>query len=203
MPSRACLDMDRVAADPGFAESRAPPARTAQPSPRQPPRIPAHVRFRAAEGFGSTTRLNVRSHVAGARGSLHSEIRNGACEHITERSRTHKRPGPCREQRSFAERALEKNVVLADLGRFLHEGAKATLDELERRASTDEPDFVVIDSFKAIAELLHKESNARSRSVIISSDTASALKLAATRVRGHLSKPVPIDRLLATIKGLH
>jgi circadian clock protein KaiC len=55
----------------------------------------------------------------------------------------------------------QQTVVLADLGRFLREGAQATLAELERRVADAEPDFVVIDSFKAIAELLRQESNAR------------------------------------------
>ncbi|MBA3463039.1 MAG: response regulator [Deltaproteobacteria bacterium] len=39
--------------------------------------------------------------------------------------------------------------------------------------------------------------------VVISSDTATAAKLAATHARAHLSKPVPIDRLLATLESLH
>jgi signal transduction histidine kinase/CheY-like chemotaxis protein len=38
--------------------------------------------------------------------------------------------------------------------------------------------------------------------VIISSDTASAVKLAANRTRGLLAKPVPLDQLLATIQNL-
>lgn len=39
--------------------------------------------------------------------------------------------------------------------------------------------------------------------VVISSDTATAAKVAATHARGHLPKPVPFDRLLATIQSLH
>lgn len=61
----------------------------------------------------------------------------------------------------FDQAALDHKIVLADLGRFLREGGKATLDELERRIAEDEPDFVVIDSFKAIAEHLRCEPNAR------------------------------------------
>lgn len=62
----------------------------------------------------------------------------------------------------FDQNMLERNMILADIGRFLRAGAKATLDELERRVADAEPDFVVIDSFKAIAELLRDDSNARS-----------------------------------------
>lgn len=38
--------------------------------------------------------------------------------------------------------------------------------------------------------------------VILSSDTAAAVRLAATRARAYLSKPVPIDRLLAMIESI-
>jgi len=39
--------------------------------------------------------------------------------------------------------------------------------------------------------------------VVVSSHTASAVKLAATRARAYLSKPVPFDRLLAMIESVH
>jgi CheY-like chemotaxis protein len=39
--------------------------------------------------------------------------------------------------------------------------------------------------------------------VIISSDTATAVKLAATQHRSHLPKPVPIEHLIATIQKIH
>jgi signal transduction histidine kinase len=39
--------------------------------------------------------------------------------------------------------------------------------------------------------------------VVVSSDTASAVKLAATRARGYLSKPVSFERLLAAIENVH
>lgn len=61
----------------------------------------------------------------------------------------------------FDPSALDQQVVLADLGRFLREGAAATLAELERRVADIEPDFVVVDSFKAIAELLRDELSER------------------------------------------
>jgi circadian clock protein KaiC len=54
-----------------------------------------------------------------------------------------------------------KQIVMGDLGRFMRDGAKAVLDELERRVAEEEPDFVVLDSFKAITELLRSEPNAR------------------------------------------
>lgn len=62
----------------------------------------------------------------------------------------------------FEEGALERTVTLADLGRFLRQGPQATLDEIQRRVAEVEPDFVVIDSFKALVELLRHESGARS-----------------------------------------
>src|SRR4051812_17303193 len=61
----------------------------------------------------------------------------------------------------FDEGALAEHVILCDLGKFLRDSARATLDELERRVSEVEPDFVVIDSFKAIAEMLAGEARAR------------------------------------------
>jgi circadian clock protein KaiC len=61
----------------------------------------------------------------------------------------------------FDPKALDQLITLADLGRVVRESAKATLDELERRIAQDEPDFVVIDSFKAIADLLRGDSTER------------------------------------------
>lgn len=57
---------------------------------------------------------------------------------------------------------LSKNqIIMGDLGRFMRDGCKAVLDELERRVAEHEPDFVVLDSFKVITELLQSEPNAR------------------------------------------
>lgn len=62
----------------------------------------------------------------------------------------------------FDPSALDQHIALADGGRFLRAGATATLAEIERRVADAEPDFLVVDSFKAIAELLRDESSGRS-----------------------------------------
>lgn len=61
----------------------------------------------------------------------------------------------------FDEALLENKVVMSDLGKFIREGSASVLRELEERVAKEEPDFVVIDSFKAIAELLRHESKGR------------------------------------------
>lgn len=62
----------------------------------------------------------------------------------------------------FDAAALDRNLVLADLGRALREGARATFDALDERVAAEEPDFVVIDSFKAIVDLLQHDPAGRS-----------------------------------------
>ncbi|MBA3541576.1 MAG: AAA family ATPase, partial [Deltaproteobacteria bacterium] len=61
----------------------------------------------------------------------------------------------------FDASLLEKHVMMTDLGKFVREGARAVLQELEDRVAREEPDFVVIDSFKAIAEPLRHDPNGR------------------------------------------
>jgi circadian clock protein KaiC len=56
---------------------------------------------------------------------------------------------------------LEKQIVMSDLGKFIREGAASVLRELEDRVAKEEPDFVVIDSFKVIAELLRHDAKGR------------------------------------------
>lgn len=62
----------------------------------------------------------------------------------------------------FDGELLGTHVVMSDLGKFVREGAAATLAELERRVAEHEPDFVVIDSFKVVSELLRPQASARS-----------------------------------------
>lgn len=61
----------------------------------------------------------------------------------------------------FDPKLLDDRILMRDLGRFVREGAKALLTELELRVAKEEPDFVVIDSFKVIAELLRNDPNGR------------------------------------------
>lgn len=61
----------------------------------------------------------------------------------------------------FEAQLLDKQVVMSDLGQYVRQGAKAILSEIEARIAREEPDFVVIDSFKVIVELLRGEANAR------------------------------------------
>lgn len=62
----------------------------------------------------------------------------------------------------FDPELLDEHVVMSNLGKVIREGAAATLAELEKRVSDHEPAFVVIDSFKVVAELLRPEASARS-----------------------------------------
>lgn len=62
----------------------------------------------------------------------------------------------------FDPELIDQQIIMSDLGSFMREGAKSVLAELETRVAREEPSFVVLDSFKAIAELLQRESNARS-----------------------------------------
>ena len=61
----------------------------------------------------------------------------------------------------FDADVMNKQLMLGDLGKFVRDGAKAVLAELEARVAKEEPDFVVVDSFKAIAELVDREPDAR------------------------------------------
>lgn len=61
----------------------------------------------------------------------------------------------------------------------------------------------VMDGEAFCEECSHDTALADIPIVIISSDTASAVKLSGTRARGYLTKPVPIDQLLATVRGAH
>lgn len=56
---------------------------------------------------------------------------------------------------------LEKRVVFADLGAAIRKGAEETLEAIEQRVEEEEPDFVAIDSFRAIGELLRGRERLR------------------------------------------
>ncbi len=61
----------------------------------------------------------------------------------------------------FDPELIDHQIIMSDVGRFVREGAQSVLTEIETRVAREEPSFVVLDSFKAIAELLQRESNAR------------------------------------------
>ena len=56
---------------------------------------------------------------------------------------------------------LDEKILFVDLGRFLREGAEATLSEITARVEQHEPRLVAIDSFRSVAELLRGEAQAR------------------------------------------
>jgi circadian clock protein KaiC len=62
----------------------------------------------------------------------------------------------------FDADAFAKNVQLFDLGAALRAGADRAMSEIERRVEQVEPSFVVIDSFRAAADLLRGNEGARS-----------------------------------------
>jgi circadian clock protein KaiC len=58
----------------------------------------------------------------------------------------------------FDAQLLDKQIVLADLGSSLRaEGAEATLAELTARVEAEEPGLVVVDSFKALHDLIDRQ----------------------------------------------
>ncbi|NVJ24417.1 recombinase RecA [Myxococcus sp. AM011] len=57
----------------------------------------------------------------------------------------------------FDVELLDKQVIFVDLGGCVREGAERTLAEIEARVEKHEPDFVAIDSFRAIGELLQHQ----------------------------------------------
>jgi circadian clock protein KaiC len=54
----------------------------------------------------------------------------------------------------FDDAQIDRNVFFVDLGSAIRKGAEATLAHIESRVTELEPDFVVIDSFRAIGEVL-------------------------------------------------
>jgi circadian clock protein KaiC len=58
------------------------------------------------------------------------------------------------QQFSFFEAGLlERSIVFADLGSVIRKGAEATLSEISSRVEREEPEVVVIDSFKAVRDI--------------------------------------------------
>jgi circadian clock protein KaiC len=54
----------------------------------------------------------------------------------------------------FEESLLEARIVFADLGSVIRKGADATLAEISSRVEAEEAAVVVIDSFKAVRDIL-------------------------------------------------
>ena len=54
----------------------------------------------------------------------------------------------------FDESMLEGRIVFADLGGAIRQGAEATLNEISARVEREEPAVVVIDSFKALRDII-------------------------------------------------
>jgi circadian clock protein KaiC len=54
----------------------------------------------------------------------------------------------------FEESLLEARIVFADLGSVIRKGAEATLAEISSRVEAEEAAIVVIDSFKAVRDIL-------------------------------------------------
>jgi circadian clock protein KaiC len=67
------------------------------------------------------------------------------------------------QQFSFFDAALvDREVVFADLGAAIRKGAEATLEEITRRVEREEPAILVIDSFKAIRDVIGDAVSSRS-----------------------------------------
>ena len=54
----------------------------------------------------------------------------------------------------FEESLLERSIVFADLGSVIRKGAEATLAEISSRVEREQVEVVVIDSFKAVRDIL-------------------------------------------------
>ena len=54
----------------------------------------------------------------------------------------------------FDESLLQRRIVFADLGAVIRKGADATLTEISSRVEREEANVVVIDSFKAVRDIL-------------------------------------------------
>ncbi len=66
------------------------------------------------------------------------------------------------QQFSFFDASLlERQIVFADLGAVLRKGGEATLNEISSRVEREEPAIVVIDSFKAVRDLLSNAASVR------------------------------------------
>ena len=62
----------------------------------------------------------------------------------------------------FDARLIEDRVVFVDLGSALRrDGGEKTLAQMIERVESEEPDFVAIDSFKAIHDLLPNDGHSR------------------------------------------
>lgn len=66
----------------------------------------------------------------------------------------------------FDAKLLDGPVRFIDLGKEVREGAASVMSALEERVAEAEPDYVVIDSFKVVAELLREGSGAGARQMI-------------------------------------
>jgi circadian clock protein KaiC len=62
----------------------------------------------------------------------------------------------------FDQDLIDRRFVLKDLGGALRKGAREALSAIEQLVAEHEPDFIAIDSFKALAELLRADANGRS-----------------------------------------
>jgi circadian clock protein KaiC len=60
----------------------------------------------------------------------------------------------------FDVELLDKQVIFVDLGACVRAGADRTLAEIVARVEQHEPDFVAIDSFRAVGELLRVQGSA-------------------------------------------
>jgi circadian clock protein KaiC len=61
----------------------------------------------------------------------------------------------------FEVELLDQQVIFADLGGSIREGAERTLAEIEARVEEHDPAFVAIDSFRAVSDLLRGDQDLR------------------------------------------
>ena len=62
----------------------------------------------------------------------------------------------------FDQALLEQFIVVSDLGLAIREGPAGTIGELSRMMETHEPQFVVIDSFRSVIDLMPDHRTSRS-----------------------------------------
>src|SRR5688572_30622320 len=62
----------------------------------------------------------------------------------------------------FDQAMLEEFIVLSDLGLAVRDGAAGTIGELSRMMEKHEPQFVVLDSFRSVIDLMPDQRTARS-----------------------------------------
>jgi circadian clock protein KaiC len=73
----------------------------------------------------------------------------------------------------FDPELIDKHIFFTDIAEALRSGAEATLEAISTRLEAQEPDLVVIDSFRAVGDLLREEGVARAFTYDVAVQSAS------------------------------